>query len=61
MNTSGLKATMISLVSLIVTGVIIYFIFFLVAGIIKFFLVAGVIILAIGIIYKYTRSLFKKK
>lgn len=61
MNTPTFKATLGSLISIIITGIIVYFIFTLVAGIIKFFLVAGIIIIAFVIIYRYIRSLFKKK
>jgi hypothetical protein len=55
------KAVLGSILSLVITGTIIYFIISLVAGVIKFILVAGVILLAIGISYTYIRSLFKNK
>lgn len=59
MNTK-FKATLGSLISLIISGAIIYFIISLVSGILKFFLVAGVTIIALGIIYKIIHSLFKE-
>ena len=61
MNTPGFKAALGSIIGILATGVIIYFVVSLVAGIIKFFMIAGVIILALGISYTYIRSVLKDK
>lgn len=60
MNTPNIKATLGTVIGIIILGVITYYIISLVAGIIKFFLVGGIIIILAVIIFNYFRSLFKK-